>query len=226
MARAQLHISAKKIAIDKANTTVVVAVGIAVFVVVFSLVASRALLNQRSYQSRVITAKQETLNQLKKNVQEVEGLTASYKEFEDSSQNVLGGSAKGTADLDGPNSRIVLDALPSKYDFPALTTSIDKLVSGNGFQLSSISGTDDEINQTQNGTSATPASVDMPFNLEATVSSTEAKRFMELFERSIRPVQIQKLSIAGQDSQLKVSITAKTYFQPGKNLNLRDEVVK
>ena len=226
MARAPMHISTKKIAIDKANTTVVAVVAVATFIIVFSLVASKALLEQRSYQARVITAKQSTLAQLKKNVQEVEGLTAAYEEFEDSSQNVLGGAANGQADRDGPNSRIVLDALPSKYDFPALTTSIDKLVTGNGFQLSSISGTDDEVNQAANDTSSSPTAIEIPFTLEANVAATDTKRFMELFERSIRPIQIQKLSISGQDTQLKLSITAKTYFQPGKNLNLRDEVVK
>lgn len=223
---AKVQISAKRIAIDKANTSILIAVGLSTFIVVFSLIASKALLSQRSYQAKVIGQKETALKQLKTNVKEAEKLDISYQEFNGATTNVLGGNPKGPGDKDGENPRIVLDALPSKYDFPALTTSISKLVSGNGFQLTAVTGTDDEVNQLANQSSESPAPIDMPFTFESKLGANDGKRFMELFERSIRLIQVQKLSITGQEGQLQILVTAKTYYQPAKNLDIKNEVVK
>lgn len=219
-------LSAKRIAVDKTNASLIIIVGAAMFVTVFSLVAVKALYSQLTYQSKVINKKELTLKQVERNIQEVEKLNTAYKEFSGAAQNAIGGNARGTGDRDGENARIVLDALPSKYDFPALTTSLDKLVKSGGFSLNSITGTDDEVNQSANQTSVTPQPVDMPFTLEATINSSDGKPFMELLERSIRPIQVQKLSIAAQESQVKIEVSAKTYFQPEKKLNVTSEVVK
>lgn len=223
---ARINVSTKRLAIDKANVTMLTTISIAVFVVIFSLVASKALLDQRSYQSRVISKKKQALKQLKTNVKEVDKLAVSYQEFIGAPQNVLGGNPKGTAGLDGENSRIVLDALPSKYDFPALANSMDKLVRNNGFIIKNVAGTDDEINQAANEDSDSPIPIDIPFTIEATLNANDGRKFMELFERSIRPMQIQKISLKGQNNQISAEIQAKTYFQPAKNLNIKNEKVK
>ncbi len=133
-----VRISAKRLAIDKANSTVLIAVGIACFVVVLCSVAGKSLIDQMRYQSKVIGQKEDTLVLSKKNEKAAEQLKTSYQEFASRKENVLGGNSSGTADRDGDNARIVLDALPSKYDFPALTTSLEKLLTGNGFKLDSI----------------------------------------------------------------------------------------
>lgn len=219
------QLSAKRIAIDRANTAVLIAVGLTTFIAVFSIIAGKALLAQRSYQSKVIDKKETALKQLKSNVKEAEKLTVSYREFNGAVTNVLGGNPKGSGDKDGENARIVLDALPSKYDFPALATSINKLVASNNFALESIAGTDDEVNQENKQSSDSPAPVDMPFTVASRFPASEGKRFLELFERSIRPIQIQKISITGKDTQLEISITAKTYYQPAKTLNVKSETV-
>jgi hypothetical protein len=223
---ARINVSTKRLAIDKANVTMLTTISIAVFVVIFSLVASKALLDQRSYQSRVISKKKQALKQLRTNVKEVDKLAVSYQEFIGAPQNVLGGNPKGTAGLDGENSRIVLDALPSKYDFPALANSMDKLVRNNGFIIKNVAGTDDEINQAANEDSDSPIPIDIPFTIEATLNANDGRKFMELFERSIRPMQIQKISLKGQNNQISAEIQAKTYFQPAKNLNIKNEKVK
>lgn len=50
---AKLDISAKHLAINKANSQIVAAVAIASFVTIFSLVAASSLWGQKGYQSRV-----------------------------------------------------------------------------------------------------------------------------------------------------------------------------
>lgn len=218
--------STKKIAIDKAYATMMLAVGIAAFIVVFSLVASKALYSQMRYQSKVSSQKEQALKTLKGNLQASDQLITSYQEFAGATTNVLGGNPKGDADRDGDNPRIILDALPSKYDFPALTTSLEKLLKGSGFTISEITGNDDEIAQSAQQTSDNPQPVEMPFSIEVGASSQQGKSLMDLFERSIRPMQIQKIVVGNQNGEFKVTITGKTYFQPEKSLNVRSEVVK
>lgn len=220
------NFSTKKIAIDKAYGTMVLAVGISAFVVVFSLVASKALYSQMRYQNKVSSQKEKALKTLKSNVSAADQLTTAYQEFSGATVNVLGGNPKGDADRDGDNPRIVLDALPSKYDFPALTTSIEKLLKDSGFNITTITGNDDEIAQGTANSSDNPQPIEIPFSVEVATSGQQGKTLMELFERSIRPIQVNKLVLNSQNGQLKATITAKTYFQPEKNLNVRSEVVK
>lgn len=218
--------STKRIAIDKANATIFLAVAISTFIVMFCLVASKALYSQMRYQSKVSSQKKQALDTLKSNLQTADQLTTSYRAFADQTINVLGGNPKGNADKDGDNPRIILDALPSQYDFPALTTSIEKLLKDHGFSITSITGSDEEATQSAQDSSADPQPIEMPFTVEVTTGDQRGKDLMELFERSIRPMQVGKLSIETQSDQLKVSITAKTYYQPAKSLNVATEVVR
>lgn len=220
------HFSAKKIAIDKANAVILIAVAISTFVVVFSLVASRALYTQMRYQSKVSSKKEQALKTLQGNLLTVDELTNSYRAFAEETTNIIGGNPEGDADKDGDNPRIVLDALPSVYDFPAMTTSIEKLLQDNGFAISSITGSDEEIAQSEAGESENPEPVEMPFSVEVVTSDQRGKDILQLFERSIRPMQVNKLILESQSGDLKITVTGKTYYQPAKSLNVKSEVVR
>lgn len=218
--------STKRIAIDKAYTTVVAAVAVAAFVIIFILVASKTLLDQRSYQSSVIIKKELALQNLKTNIAVADQLTISYQEFVGASQNVIGGNTSGDADIDGDNARIVLDALPSKYDYPALTTSIDKLFRSNGFIVSAIDGTDDEVNQSAAKSSVEPTPVEMPFEFEINAKPEDGNKMLSFLERSIRPFQVTNITIESKKTQLEFIISAHTYYQPEKNLDVKTEIAK
>lgn len=221
-----LDFSVKRIAIDKANTTLVAAVAVASFIVIFSIVASQALVEQMSYQTKVIKQKEIARNTLKDNLVAAEKLDTAYREFVNSPSNALGGNPAGTGSKDGDNARIVLDALPSKYDFPGLATSIEKLIKENNFNLDSIEGTDDEITQAAAASSANPQAIEIPLSLVVNTPPERGKELLQLFERSIRPFQIKKLTITSSENSLELSTDVVTFFQPEKNLDLKKEVVK
>ncbi len=221
-----LNISTKQIQIDKANVRIVVAVSIAAFVTVFSLVASKALISQRTYQSKVIAKKQIAKDTLTSNLQAANQLVASYKAFVETPDNVIGGNPQGQADRDGDNARIVLDALPSKYDFPALATSLDKILSSQNYNIKSITGTDDEVNQSQVALSATPQPIEIPFQVTVAATNQSLENLFTIFERSIRPMNIQMITLNATSNEVNVNITAKTYYQPEKALQIKKEVVK
>jgi len=218
--------STKRILITKSNSRMVATTAIAAFVVIFSLVASKALLTQASYQNRVIAKKKQALTQLKSDLNARDSLVNSYQAFVGTSQNVLGGNPSGSGDQDGDNARLVLDALPSKYDFPALATTLEKIINGQQLQIQNISGTDDEVTQQANQTSGTPQPLPMPFQVQVSGSYGSIQKLVGIFEHSIRPFQVQTMEFSGDDSNMTVSIGAQTYYQPEKSLNIKSEVVK
>lgn len=217
--------STKHLQINKANSNMVMIIAVAAFVVVFSLVASRALLEKSSYQRRVIAAKQKAATQLKANVEAAHSLQSSYKAFVSNPNNIIGGNPSGSGENDGDNAKITLDALPSQYDFPALTSSLEKILTKNNYKINSIVGTDDELAQ-QNNQSPTPSPVEIPFSVGVGATLDTSKTLLDLFQHSIRPMNIQTIDISGSNSDMTLNITANTYYQPARNLNIKTEVVK
>ena len=217
----------KRALIDRANSSLVIIAGVAAFVTVFSLVASKTLISQAAYQNRVLKAKHTAVSQLRSDITAANQLEKSYQAFNSTTQNIISGDPLGGGEKDGNNAKIVLDALPSTYDFPALTTSIEKLIeSVNGLTIASISGTDDEATQSANSSSSTPTPVAMPFEVGVHGSYDAVQQFINEFEHSIRPFQIQKVNISGNQSDLSLDVTAQTFYQPAKSLNISTKVVK
>jgi hypothetical protein len=117
--------------------------------------------------------------------------------------------------------------LPSTYDFPALTSSLEKIVNGLGLKLSSITGTDDQVNQQKNNSSPTPQPVTMAFAL--TVSGANYNSVNQLvgtLQQSIRPIQIDTLELSGGINDMSATINAHTYYQPAKDIGITKKVVK
>lgn len=218
----------KRTLIGKANSSIVIATSIAAFVVVFALVSGRALLTQMSYQNRVIDAKKNSLNQLEANVAAVDSLKNSYKVFVGANPNILAGNSSPTSTgaQDGDNAKLILDALPSKYDFPALTSSIEALITAQNLQILGISGTDDEVAQRDKQTSATPAPISMPFQIQVSGSYSSIQNLVDSLLRSIRPFQIQTMQLSGNETSMTAAINAQSYYQPEKTLNIKSEVIK
>jgi hypothetical protein len=218
--------SAKRVQIDKANATMLGIVVASSFITVFSLVSFRALWSQRGYQSKVISKKEDARDQLKKNIDASKKLVTSYRSFVSTSQNVIGGNPNGQGEKDGDNAKIVLDALPSKYDFPALATSVEKLLGQNGLQILKIEGKDDEVAQEQNKGSANPQPVIMDFTISVEGTYPNVQKLVSLFESSIRPFKVNTLTFSGKDSDLVMEVKAQTFYQPAKSLKIETEVVR
>jgi hypothetical protein len=217
--------STKRLQIDKANTKIVIMLAIASFVTVFSLISSQALLSKRAYQSRVIKEKNIAKIQLEQNVQAVNSLADSYRSFVDTPTNFLGGSSTGEGPRSGDNARLILDALPSQYDFPALASSIEKILTDNSFKIEGISGTDDELTNGGDRIQSDQA-IEMPFAMSVEGNYTSIQNLFKLFERSIRPFEIKTISLTGTDASMRVKIDATTYYQPGKKLEIKLKDVK
>ncbi|HSX45153.1 MAG TPA: hypothetical protein VLF39_03575 [Candidatus Saccharimonadales bacterium] len=215
----------KRVQISRDVATQVAVIAVAAFITMFSLIASKTLISQKSYQSRVIAKKEIAKKQLNDNIASVNSLVQKYKTFESSPENILGGDPKGTGILDGDNARLVLDALPSKYDFPALTSSIEKLLTG--YEKELITGNDDSLAQASQTDITTP--VPMPISLGYVIQPPDYQHgidFITDLERSIRPISVTKLGVHADQSGIHFAVDASSYYLPTKSLDIKKELVR
>lgn len=214
----------KRSLISQANSNIVAITAVGAFLVVFSLVATRALWVQKSFQDKVIAKKKEAVKQLDINIQNIDKLKTNYSVFISKPSNIINGNPQGTGDRDGDNSKIVLDALPSKYDFPAFITSIKKLMSLKNLQLQSITGTDDEVAQNKMSESKL---IEIPFTFSSEVGDyAQAKELLLATQQSIRPIKTNKLNISGGASgKFQININSTSYYQGSKGLTIKKETV-
>ncbi len=213
--------------IDKANKRIVILTSVAGFIVVFTIVAANTLVGQIAYQDKVIGTRKDALQVAQTNLTNVEQLISQYNAFNGTSQNIIGGDTATIGDGNGDNAQIIINALPSRYDFPALTASLEYLAQKNGLKLTGITATDDEITQQLNTSSSAPAPIEIPFVLAAEGSHEAVQALIKDFQASIRPFQVRALQMtAAEDGKVSATITAVTFFQPAKNLNVREEPVQ
>lgn len=212
--------SLKKLQIDQATRNMVIAASLASFITIFSIIAGHSLLSLLSYQNKVINARQTSLNKLNTDLTAASQLSTSYINFNNQSPNLLGASINGNTGNNGNNAKIVLDALPSQYDFPALATSVQALLSNRGVSIAGITGTDDSSNNTgtQNTSAAGPIAIPFSFSVKGPYQNIQ--NVITATQSSIRPIQIQTLDLRGDQNDMTLSITAQTYYQPGVKFTL------
>lgn len=213
--------NSKRGLVNKNQTTTLVLVAVAAAISVTALMISKGLWSQTSYLNKVTDKKEAAVKQLKSNKDAVASLTETYKSFDEKSPNLLGGSPDGTGPRDGSNGTLILDALPSRYDFPALITSLEKLLEG--YTIQAITGTDDSMAQSQ---AAPGQSVEIPFAISVNTNYDGLKRLIDTFDKSIRPFHITSMRLEGVSSRLNVNIQAKTYYQPEKGVEITSKVVQ
>ena len=217
----------KRALVDKANSTVIAVVAVAAVVVIFCLVASKALWDQSRFLSRVIDKKETALNQLEENVNATDTLVTAYTAFVQEQPNVIEGNISGDGERDGDNARIVLDALPSKYDFPALATSVEKILTDQGIEIGSIEGTDDRVEQSNMAVTNNPTPIEIPFEFSVMVSPEASETLFQKLQRSIRPIRLVEFTIdSDSDSSITLQVSAKTYYLPEKGLDIQKEVIQ
>jgi hypothetical protein len=221
----------------------VITIAITAFVIIFTLTSSKTLYSQLQYQNKVVNAKQHSLDELKADVTAEKQLIGSYSTFVKTNQNVIGGSLTGNGQNAGDNGKIVLDALPSQYDYPALTSSVQYLLGLSGNNIDSIAGVDEQASQSggsaaasaaAEATTATPttaaalpgAAIAMPFQFSVDGPYSNIQNLFLIFEHSIRPVPIQTITITGDQTDLNLTATAQSYYQPEKAFSITTEAIQ
>lgn len=215
--------------IAKAQNSLVVVVSVATIISVFCLVSAKSLLSQGTYQRHVINARHKAVNQIKANITAANQLANQYNNvFENSGAiNIIGGkndSKTSAVPPDGDNARIVLDALPSSYDFPALVTSVAKLLTNDNIGNPSVGGSDDS-SSASSGATATPQPIIITVPVSGTTDYNGLQRFLGDLQRSVRPFDITNISISGSVNAMTFNLQMNTYYQLPKALDVTSKVV-
>lgn len=211
----------KKILVDRNKTTIFVFVAVAAVISTASLVISKGVWDQSRYLGRIVAKKEVATKQLEDNKVAVQSLTEAYKTFDTQSPNLIGGSIEGGGSRDGSNGTLILDSLPDSYDFPALVASVERLLQG--YNINNIGGVDDYVAQ-QDAQPGVPQ--EMPFTFDVTTSYGGLEQLLESLGRSIRPLHILSIDLRGANSELNVSVSAKTYYQPDAGMHITKEIVR
>jgi hypothetical protein len=220
------HKSVKHDIIDKSNSRMILTVGIATFIFVFSIFAGKALISQSLYQNRVITEKEKALAQLNTNKKTLEELKSSFNSFQAETTNILGGKSTGSGPLDGSNAKIILDSLPGKYDYPGLSSSFEKILKEGSYDIGSIGGTEDASLASSNLPSGKAMPIEIPYSFSVSSDVEGITNLLRTLERSIRPMYVDTLQVQVGGNILQTRVSLHTFFTQPKAFDIGTKEVK
>lgn len=193
----------KREQVTKASSTVLAIIAVSSVIITSSIVSMRFLWQQKTYNSRVISAKTEARNQLSSNIENLDKLSDQFSELNTSETT---------------NAKTILHALPPSYDYAALASSIDSLASLSGVSSNTNIGEDTSSSALNFATISQP--VEIPLSLDISGSYDGVKTYIGNLEKSIRPIHVQMITYSGTNGELQALIEATTYYQPARSLDV------
>ena len=219
----------KRQQIDSSKRTMFIFVAVAAFVSGMALVVSFFLVQQIWFQGRVISQKQATVNTINANLKAVDGLKDNIRLLD---TNEALSSVKSSDESSAVQA--VLDALPTEPNADALGASLQVMFVGaiDGLTIESLSVTDpsDEGALTASGSDSEPESNDpnlgIGFSMSVSGSAEQLKALLARFERSIRVIKIDSLSVEASKDSLTMDIEGRAYYQPAYDVKIDKKVIK
>lgn len=210
----------KRQQIADANRTMFMWIVIASIAISFCAVTSQFLFQRLTYNNNVIGVKAKAADTLAKNIinakklqEEVNGLVANQD------------LASVKINPDDSNTKSVLDALPSKADPTGLATSLQRVVlNHSSVIIESITVPSDSEEAVTSDESGGPQ--EQHFSFTVSGSYDKIRAMMLDLERTIRPMNVQTINLNGNDADMRVTVEALTYYQPTKNVSIKQKVVK
>lgn len=200
----------KRALIGKANSTMLIVAVIGSVVVSMGLVVGKLLWDQHSFNSQIIGKKEIARDTLKENLDKIDELKRNLE----------------TLDRGQTNSKTILDALPSQYDFPAVASSLDllaekALIPRGNFEF------DGEDTAEKLTNSADPQPISIPFKATVVGDTTKIIDFLTKTELSIRPFKATKLAFKAEEgNNIELSFEGETFYQPRKSLEITYQEIK
>lgn len=186
-------------------------------------VFAQFLIRQLVFNNKIYSALATTSQTLDKNAKAYDSLKSSVvKLVADVNLNALKKGETSTA------LQVIIDALPTEENRSALATSMQNEVLGpSGVTINSFSVSDsDSDTATSSGSIEETNASAFDFTFSITGSYTQVEQALQNMERSIRPITIKSIDIQGTTEKLDASITATTYYQPAKDIQLKSTEVK
>lgn len=193
------------------NTLVVTMMLIAVVMLVVGFIVSRAIFKTISFNNRVISEKRQVESKLKTNVKNLGTIMGNYEVFEET----------------GAGSDVVLKALPTEVDIPALLTRLEFMFNSSGVSFGgfSIEGAENVL-----AGGETELSSETPLEATVTISISgpyaNIKQALSNIENEIAPYKVKTLGISGNDREASAQITFVMNFLGAKSVDIEKVELK
>lgn len=212
----------KRQQIATANKMIFVWVIVASVAISLSAVTMQFLVRQAIFNQKIIGAKAQTQSTLDHNIENVEKLKQNIDALEADTQ-----LAKVKANSSDTNLKVVLDALPTTNDPTALGASLQQIIlpkSGvNTSDITTVSQTEAADAASATTTTGTPTA---HFSFAATGDYGRIKTMLSDLERTIRPIDVQQLSLQNVDGQVKATVEGVSYYLPEQTVQLGKKSLK
>lgn len=222
----------KRQQISNANRTMFMWVAAVSAVVGIAIVGSILLYQKAVFNERVLAVKDKTVNTLRDNNKVIPELEDKIRQMN---------TNQALTDAMAPNQtqpiRVVLDALPSEANSPALGSSLQsKFLNDPALKIESLNvdpvlGVESQAQgnvQDASGAAETAANeITFRFSVSVDINNANAlKELLQRLERSIRAIDITSLKIEAQSNRLVLSVEGRAFYEPAKTVQLQEETVK
>jgi len=221
----------KRTQISKANKVMFIWVAAASALVSFALITSFFLGQKLIFNEKVLAEKSKTVATLNQNNKVVSDLETQVRVLDTNTD-----LASVKANESDQTIQVILDALPSDANSLALGASLqNKLLAGiqgltiETLQVDPVQGVESlsDTGDVQDA-SATGASTDniVTFSFSVSGNQDQLKQVLTNLERSIRTITITRLQIENEGTTQVMTVQAKAFYEPVKNVTLYNKVVK
>lgn len=212
----------KRQQIASANKMIFVWVIIASVAISLCGVTLQFLIRQAIFNQKIISAKLETQGTLSKNIENVAKLKQNVDALQADTR-----LAQVKAKPEDTNLKVVLDALPTTDDRTALGASLQQVIlPKSGVNTSDITTVSQASSATTDASATSSKVPTANFTFAATGDYARIKATLSDLERTIRPLDVQKLSLQGVDGQLKATVDGVTYYLPPQTVQLGKKSIK
>lgn len=202
--------SSKRALIGKANSMIFIAAIVGSVSLSIAVVTGKILIDRHKYQTRIVAAKKTARDNLRYNVGQLDKLKTNLVALDQTANN----------------SQVVLEALPSKYDFPAVGSSIELIAEKSGQDKSTLRFTGKDQGDTPAKSSTKPTPFPMLFTAGVKGPTNKVNDFLKAMESSIRPIKFKTMTIKGDSGGVSLSVDAETYYQPSKDVSITTKEIK
>ncbi len=223
----------KRSQISRASKTMFIWVAVASVIVSFAAVASVFLVQKLAFNIKVINEMNTTVSRLDGNNKAIKKLQTEIRVLD--TNTALATSKANSSDQ---SLQVILDALPSEANSLALGASLQtRLLAGiEGLTLESLNVTpvagvesianDDGSVSSSEETDDEEVAPSIDFSFVVSGNQASLKQVLNNLERSIRTIHVLSVQIENQDAQQIMTVNARAFYQPAREVKLYDTVVK
>lgn len=180
-------------------------------VLVISVLISKQLWGDVSFNQKVISRKSAVNKTLENNTELLDTIKSNFELLE----------------KDGPAPSLVLDALPVDLAYDNIGSEVEQAASRAGARLVLIApqlAADPNV-----APASTPTATgvqEVPFRATASGNYQALQSFLKNLELNIRPIQVSVITLSGENDALSIDISFTTYYRPAVSVEPQVEVIQ